>query len=120
MILLLDDVPGVVVAFGGVLRRMSVRYHAAATVAEATALLPQHSWSAFVFDLELPDGSGIDMLEWVRSHAQWQDTPAAIITASILLNDVVVDRIYAARATLHCGAFTGPDIEAILRELMAA
>jgi two-component system, NtrC family, response regulator PilR len=120
MILLLDDVPGVVVAFGGVLRRMSVPYHAAATVAEATALLPQHSWSAFVFDLELPDGSGIDLLEWVRSHAQWQDTPAAIITASILLDDVVVDRIYAARGTLHCGAFTGPDIETILRELMTS
>jgi CheY-like chemotaxis protein len=118
MILVLDDVPGVVVAFGGVLRRMSVPYHAAGTVAEATALLPQHQWSAFVFDLELPDGSGLDLLEWARGHAQWRDTPAAVITASILLDDVVVARIYAARATLHCGAFTGPDIEAILRELM--
>ena len=120
MILLLDDVPGVVVAFGGVLRRMSVPYHPAGTVAEAMTLLPQHTWSAFVFDLELPDGSGLDLLEWARGHAQWRDTPAAIITASILLDDGVVDRIYAARATLHCGAFTGGDIEAILRDLMAS
>jgi two-component system response regulator PilR (NtrC family) len=119
VILVLDDVPGVVVAFGGLLRRMSVPYHAAGTVAEAMALLPQHAWSAFIFDLELPDGSGIDLLEWARSHPQWHDTPTAVITASILLDDLTVLRIDATGATLHCGAFTGPDIEAILRELLS-
>jgi len=120
MILVLDDVPGVVVAFGGVLRRMSVPYHAAGTVAEAKALLPQHHWSAFVFDLELPDGSGVDLLEWARGHEQWKHTPAAVITASILLEDLVVHRIHSAGATLHCGAFTAPDIETICRELLKA
>ena len=118
MILVLDDIPGVVVAFGGVLRRMSVPHHAAGTVAEAKALLPQHAWSAFVFDLELPDGSGVDLLEWARGQTSWHHTPAAIITASILLDELIVHRIYSAGATLHCGAFTAPDIEAICRELL--
>lgn len=88
------------------------------TVAEAKALLPQHPWPAFAFDLELPDGSGVDLLEWARGHTSWKHTPAAVITASILLDDHTLSRIESARATLHGGVFTAPDIEAILRELM--
>lgn len=120
MILMLDDVPGVVLAFGAVMRRMSVPYCAAATVAEAKTLLPQYSWSAFVLDLELPDGSGVEVLELARSHPQWRQTPAVVITAGILIDELVVQRIYVAGATLHCGAFTSADIEQILRHLLKA
>jgi CheY-like chemotaxis protein len=118
MILIVDDVPGVIVAFGAALRRMAVPWQGAGSIAEASALLPQHNWTGFVLDLELPDGSGLELLESLRDQTAYAQTPAAIITASILLSDATVDRVARASASLYCGAFTPPQIEEILTRLI--
>lgn len=118
MIFVLDDHPGVLVAFGGVLKRMAVPFGSAPSIAKAMEALPLHAWTAFIVDLELPDGSGVDLLEWIRSHTHWRHIPAAVITANILIHPEIENRIYAAGATLHCGALTRLEIEDICRGLL--
>lgn len=52
---------------------------AATTVREAKRLLSMRTtWSAFIFDLRLPDGSGLELLEHARE--EWPCTPALILT----------------------------------------
>lgn len=119
MILVLDDIAGVRVAFSAVLRRMSMPHHSADCISAAQAVLPLHSWTAFVLDLELPDGNGLELLEWIRTHDAWQRIPAAIITANPWLDAADEHRVLQAGATLHVGALGTDDIETICRGLIA-
>lgn len=118
MILIVDDVPGVILAFAAGLRRLSVPFHSAGTLAEARAALPLHRWSGLILDIELPDGTGVEFLEELRSQSDHQHTPAIVITANLLIDNNTLARIDRARATLHCGAFTRPDIDAMCRALV--
>lgn len=118
MILVLDDVPGVIVTFGVTLRRLGIPFHGAGSIAEAKTLLPKHHWTGFVLDLELPDGNGLDLLEWLRAQPAFGETPAVIITANILIDDSLAARVARSQASLHCGAFTRPDVERICREVL--
>lgn len=118
MVLIVDDVPGVVVAFGAGLRRLSVPFHGAGSLAEARAAFPQYRWSGFILDIELPDGTGVEFLEWLRSHPDHTHTPAIVITANILIDDALVAQIARCGASLRCGAFTSPQIDTICGDLL--
>ena len=120
MILVLDDVPGVIVTFGVTLRRLGIPFHGAESIAEAKALLPRHHWTGFVLDLELPDGNGVELLEWLRTQPAFCETPAVVITANILIDDSLAARVAGSRASLHCGAFTRADVEMICRKLLGS
>lgn len=118
MILMVDDIQGVIVAFGVALRRLGIHYLGAATVSEAMELLPHHQWTGFILDLELPDGSGLDLLEWLRAQPAFRTTPAVVITANLLVDDAVAARVNQGRAALHCGAFTRSEIDTICHHLL--
>lgn len=98
MVLILDDVPGVIAAFSLALRRMDVPHVGAGTLTEARLYLPRHTWAAFILDLELPDGSGLDLLEELRSIPKCRRTPASIITANIMIDESTLRRIDLAGA----------------------
>ena len=119
MILIVDDVPGVCVAFGRVLHNAGVTFQAAGSLAEATAALSLGQWTGFILDIFLPDGTGVDLLDIIRLRPEHQHTPVAVITADILFDEALLKRIHAGRATLHCGAFNRTAIEAICVDLLA-
>lgn len=118
MVLIVDDVPGVIVAFGMAFRRLSVPFVGAGSLTEARQALLQPHWSAFILDLELPDGSGVDLLESLRADPAYRSAPAAIITARIDLDDRTVNRVRSLNAAFYCGAFTTPQVNAICRSLL--
>lgn len=119
MILIVDDEPGVSVAFGRVLHSAGVTFQAAESLAQATAALDLGQWTGFILDIFLPDGTGVDLLDTIRLRLEHQHTPVAVITADILFDDALLKRIRASRATLHCGAFDRTAIEGICVDLLA-
>jgi CheY-like chemotaxis protein len=118
VILIVDDVPGVSLAFGRVLQSAKVPFQAVETVAAATAALDRGQWTAFILDIFLPDGTGVDLLDLIRLRPEHQHTPVAVITADILFDGALLKRIHDGRATLHCGAFNRTAIEAICVDLL--
>lgn len=90
----------------------------AGTVAEARVLLPLEHWTGFILELDLPDGSGLDVLEDIRSRNSYQGTPAVVVTADILLDPNTRARVAAAGATLEFGVLATPDVHAICQRLI--
>ena len=70
-ILLIDDHPSV---RSGIKRTIEIAGMSccgeAATRAEAFAQIAHKSPDAVVLDLHLPDGSGLDIVQWIRKHSQ--------------------------------------------------
>lgn len=118
MVLIVDDVPGVILAFGLALTRLGIPYVGAGSLAVAHQVLPQHRWSAFILDLELPDGSGLDLLDAVRANPDYRLAPVTVITANLLIGDRDTQRIQRGHATLHCGVFAAPETDAICAALL--
>ncbi len=61
------------------LSRMEIATEAAADLDAARALMTQHHFDLCLTDMRLPDGNGLELVEWMQSHAP--DTPVAVITA---------------------------------------
>lgn len=120
MILIVDDVPGVTVAFGRALDHVGVPYESADSLEAGRAAVERDGWTGFIPDIFLPDGTGVDLLEFIRQQPQYAKTPAAIITADIILEDALVARIKARGASLNCGAFNRAAIERICFDLLLA
>lgn len=118
MVLILDDIPGVIAAFGLALRRMDVEFVGVGTLAEARRCLPRNTWAAFILDLELPDGSGLDLLEELRSLPEYRRTPTTVITANVMIDESTLRRIDLAGASLHCGVFGSSETAEICRWLL--
>lgn len=51
-----------------------------ATRAELLEALPRESFDLLLIDWVLPDGTGADVLQWIRSNLGWQ-LPAIVVTA---------------------------------------
>lgn len=63
----------------------------AMTIAEAKRLMAKHDYLGCILDVELPDGSGLDLLAWIRQERM--DLPALMMTG----HD---DRMLVNRATV--------------------
>ncbi|MDE2089727.1 MAG: sigma-54-dependent Fis family transcriptional regulator, partial [Gammaproteobacteria bacterium] len=61
------------------LGRMNIETHAAATLAEAQALLANRRFDLCLTDMRLPDGNGLELVE--RIQRLYPDLPVAVITA---------------------------------------
>jgi DNA-binding NtrC family response regulator len=68
--------------------------HLAPNVAAAVELLPEvKMWGAFLLDVGLPDGDGMEVLACARSLHPW--TPALIVTG--ILSDRIASAAYSLR-----------------------
>ena len=92
-VLVLDDEPNI----GRSLRLILEREGYAVTLAEniATARAMPHRADAYLVDVRLPDGSGIDFLRWLRANAN--EAPVVMISG----HGTIADAVEATRA----GAF---------------
>ena len=77
--LVIDDEPDICELLTLTLGRMDVRTESAVDVASAKALLGKRKFDICLTDMRLPDGNGLELVEWMQSNAP--GTPVAVITA---------------------------------------
>lgn len=79
-ILLLEDDASLVDGLVWVLKREGYEMHVAGTVKEAFKLLEENAFDLLLLDVSLPDGTGFEVCERVRSRRE--DVPIIFLTAA--------------------------------------
>ncbi|UXI52846.1 sigma-54 dependent transcriptional regulator [Acinetobacter variabilis] len=77
------------------LMRMGIRTHIAHRLEDAKKFLTDHQYDACLTDLNLPDGNGLQLLDWINQHSPY--LPVAVLTA--------YGNMDIAIAALKAGAF---------------
>jgi two-component system response regulator PilR (NtrC family) len=77
--LVIDDEPDICELLSLTLGRMDIRTETAEDVSGAKALLGKHRFDICLTDMRLPDGDGLELVEWMQNHAP--GVPVAVITA---------------------------------------
>ena len=77
--LVIDDEPDICELLGLTLGRMDIETEMAADVATAKAALGKHTFDICLTDMRLPDGDGLELVEWMQTNAP--GIPVAVITA---------------------------------------
>jgi two-component system response regulator PilR (NtrC family) len=111
--LIVDDEPDIRELLVITLERMNIEVVTAANLAAALRELRAGAFELCLTDMKLPDGSGMEVLEWIQAHRP--QLPVAMITAH--------GNIESAVRALKLGAFdfiTKPLDLAALRKLIAA
>ena len=79
LVLVVDDEPDLVELVTLTLSRMNVAAQSAGDVASAKKLLKATRFDLCLTDMRLPDGDGLDLVEWMNTHTP--GVPCAVITA---------------------------------------
>ena len=109
--LIIDDEPDIRELLELTLNRMGIDTIAAANISEAHTLLKQQTYDLCLTDMRLPDGNGIELVEWIQKELP--TLPVAVITA--------YGNMELAVKALKAGAFdfvSKPVDLAILRKLV--
>lgn len=77
--LIVDDEPDIRDLLEITLTRMGIKAKTASDLTDARQLLDEHSFHLCLTDMNLPDGNGIELVQWIQQHAP--ATPVAVITA---------------------------------------
>ncbi|RMJ01859.1 Transcriptional regulatory protein ZraR [Marinobacter litoralis] len=77
--LIVDDEPDIRSLLEITLGRMGITTYTAADLSSARALLEEHKPQLCLTDMNLPDGNGIELVQWIQQHSP--STPVAVITA---------------------------------------
>jgi two-component system, NtrC family, response regulator PilR len=93
--LIVDDEPDLCELLAITLRRMNVASESVHDLATARHELARRSYDLCLTDMRLPDGDGLDLVEWMQSHVP--QMPVAVITAH--------GNVEAAVRALKVGAF---------------
>ncbi|MEX0731066.1 MAG: sigma-54 dependent transcriptional regulator [Aquisalimonadaceae bacterium] len=93
--LVVDDEPDICELICLTLERMNIGSQRAGSVDEAQALLRKHQFNLCLTDMQLPDKTGIDLVNHIQQH--YPDLPVAMITAH--------GSMEAAVQALKAGAF---------------
>ena len=111
-VLIVDDEPDLCELLAITLTRMGLASHAVGDVAAAKAALRHDRYDLCLTDMQLPDGNGLDLVEWLSQ--QHPAPPCAVITAHV--------NVESAVRALKLGAFdfvSKPLDLADLRKLVA-
>jgi two-component system response regulator PilR (NtrC family) len=111
--LIVDDEPDIRELLSITLGRMSLAVDAAGDYASAVKKLGGEKYDLVLTDMRLPDGDGLDLVEWIQAHRP--GVPVAVITAH--------GNVEAAVRALKLGAFdfiSKPLDLAALRRLITA
>jgi two-component system response regulator PilR (NtrC family) len=113
VVLVVDDEPDLVELVSLTLNRMNLDTRAAGDVAGARALLAGERFDLCLTDMRLPDGNGLEIVEWIQQNRT--DVPVAVITAH--------GNVETAVRALKLGAFdfvSKPLDLGVLRKLVAS
>jgi two-component system response regulator PilR (NtrC family) len=78
-VLVIDDEPDLCELLSITLERMDLTPRTANTVAAARRLLKSERFNLCLTDMQLPDGNGLELVEWMQQHTP--TVPVAVITA---------------------------------------
>jgi two-component system response regulator PilR (NtrC family) len=78
-VLVVDDEPDICELLSITLQRMKLNARTANTLATAQHLLKTERFDLCLTDMQLPDGNGLELVEWMQLHAP--SIPVAVITA---------------------------------------
>jgi two-component system response regulator PilR (NtrC family) len=78
-VLVVDDEPDLCELLSLTLQRMDLSPRTANTVAAARRLLKAERFDLCLTDMQLPDGNGLELVEWMQQHTP--TVPVAVITA---------------------------------------
>jgi two-component system response regulator PilR (NtrC family) len=112
-VLVVDDEPDLVELVSLTLNRMNLDTRAAGDVAGARALLANERFDLCLTDMRLPDGNGLELVEWIQQNRS--DIPVAVITAH--------GNVETAVRALKLGAFdfvSKPLDLGVMRKLVAS
>ena len=93
--LIVDDEPDIRDLLSITLGRMQLQVSTAADYASAVKQLGGQKFELVLTDMRLPDGDGLDLVEWIQAHRP--GVPVAVITAH--------GNVEAAVRALKLGAF---------------
>ncbi|MEX0900994.1 MAG: sigma-54 dependent transcriptional regulator [Gammaproteobacteria bacterium] len=93
--LIIDDEPDIRELLELTLKRMGIASVSAPTKAAALTLLADRSFDLCLTDMRLPDGDGLEIVEWIQQHMA--GLPVAVITAH--------GNVESAVQALKAGAF---------------
>lgn len=79
LVLLVDDEVDLCMLMQMSLSRMGIKTHMAHHLAQAKHFFSEYKYDACITDLNLPDGSGLDLVKFVSQH--YPKTPIAVLTA---------------------------------------
>ena len=79
LVLLVDDEEDLCLLMQMSLSRMGIDTHSAHCLNDAKKSLTEHQYDACLTDLNLPDGNGLQLLEWINLHCS--GLPVAVLTA---------------------------------------
>ena len=77
--LVIDDEPDICELLSLTLGRMDIETEVAGNVKSAKAQLSDHRFDICLTDMRLPDGDGLELVEWMQKHSS--GVPVAVITA---------------------------------------
>ncbi len=77
--LVIDDEPDICELLSLTLGRMDINTETATDVAGAKSLFAKHDFDLCLTDMRLPDGDGLELVEWMQTNAP--GVPVAVITA---------------------------------------
>jgi DNA-binding response OmpR family regulator len=80
-ILIVDDEPGLLRLFAGLIDRLDCRPIQACGGAAALEVLAEETPDLMILDLAMPEVSGFDVLRFVRDHARLDNMKVMILTA---------------------------------------
>ncbi len=83
-ILYLEDEKDLVTLVQLVLSRQGYQIIGARSLAQAKEIIEQERIDLFFLDLNLPDGSGWEMLDYLSQHIQYANTPKIIMSAQAM------------------------------------
>lgn len=95
LVLLVDDEEDLCTLMQMSLQRMGIRTHIAYRLEQAKKCLAEYQYDACLTDLNLPDGNGLQLLDWINQHRP--NLPVAVLTA--------YGNMEIAIAALKAGAF---------------
>jgi two-component system response regulator PilR (NtrC family) len=95
LILFVDDEDDLCMLMQMSLSRMGINCHIANGVTQAKHLLQQHQYDACLTDLNMPDGSGLELVNFISNH--YSQLPVAVLSA--------YGNMEIAIAALKAGAF---------------
>lgn len=78
-VLVVDDEPDLCELLSITLQRMDLNPSSTGTVAAAQRLLKTGRYDLCLTDMQLPDGDGLELVQWIQQHSP--NVPVAVITA---------------------------------------
>ena len=81
--------------------RPQIEVHNEMTVHAGMERLDTEGFDLVLLDLHLPDGSGLDLLAWMKRHDELRDVPAVIVSADVTAATMARARSAGALAYLQ-------------------